>query len=66
MNCTVFLMATTALKWKDAICPESGISPNGMFPYHIFRLLIFSASVCKGECEGEHVHMVGTEGRYPQ
>lgn len=49
MNCTVFLMATIALKWNDAIYPESGISPNGMFPYHIFRLLILSASVCKGE-----------------
>lgn len=32
MNCTALLMATIDLKWKDAIDPGSGMSPNGMFP----------------------------------
>lgn len=45
MNCAVLLMATIDLKRKDAIDPGSGMSPNGMVPYHIFCLLILSASV---------------------
>lgn len=59
-------MATPDLKWKDAIYPESGISPNGMVPYYIFCLFILRAIVCKDElyeCEGEHACIVGTEGR---
>lgn len=32
MNCNVFPMVITDLKWEDAIYPESGICPNGILP----------------------------------